>query len=388
MKWREEFTRDVARVLMEQYSSVADALFELVDNPIDFRRRRRVLEITVDVDKERDLIVVEDHGGAGMDADGIAQWLRWGDRSARQSKSTDIGRWRVGGKAACGYLADRLEMYAKAADKSDVWFLRDEGWASRSEAADWGDPEPLPRDVPLPRSLRSQPKDDGYVRIELSRLRPRVYNIEDLRWHLSNTYRRLLERGEIAIAVNDQRAEPLRLPRSSAFDDVPIDLRTASGRRVLGWVGRLDRDAVVGPSARRRIQGGMRCLYQGRLVRDGEYFGHGGGDTKGSLASLIGEVEVGFVQPNIMKTDFDRSSREWAEVEAVMHEFLGPIVREFQKSTERRPATREERKCLSSVCDELAEAFRKLQENRSWAGPSGRAERTSGAGRCRSRPTC
>jgi len=111
----------------------------------------------------------------------------------------------------------------------------------------------------------------------------------------------------------------------------------------------------------------MRCLYQGRLVRDGEYFGHGGGDTKGSLASLIGEVELGFVQPNIMKTDFDRSSREWAEVEAAMHKFLSPIVREFQKSTEKRPATREERKCLGSVCDELAEAFRKLQEDRLWA---------------------
>ena len=53
MAWKEELSRDIARVLMEQYSSVADALFELVDNPIDFRRRGRVPEITVEIDRER-----------------------------------------------------------------------------------------------------------------------------------------------------------------------------------------------------------------------------------------------------------------------------------------------------------------------------------------------
>src|SRR3989304_6524637 len=102
MAGREEFSRDLARVLMEQYSSVADALFELVDNPIDFRRRGRVLGITVEVDKERDLIVVEDHGGAGMDDRSIAQWLKWGDRAGRPVKTGDIGRWRGGGQGGGG----------------------------------------------------------------------------------------------------------------------------------------------------------------------------------------------------------------------------------------------------------------------------------------------
>ena len=105
----------------------------------------------------------------------------------------------------------------------------------------------------------------------------------------------------------------------------------------------------------------------GRLIRDGEYFGHAG-DTKGSLASLIGEVELGFAQPNIMKTDFDRSSQEWGEVEAAMHGFLTPIVREFQKAGDKRGVTREERKALGAVCEELAETFRRLQENRLWTG--------------------
>ncbi len=364
MLWKEEFGREVVRVLMEQYSSVADALFELVDNPIDFRRGRR-LEITVAVDKNRGVIVVEDHGGAGMDADGIAHWLKWG--SGRERRPTDISRWRVGGKAACGYLADRLVMYAKATGSSDVWFFEDEAWSTRSEAAVWGEPEPLPKDVPLPRSLAGRPDEDGYVRIELSCLRQNFYNIEDLRWELGNTYRALLERGDVAISVGGQPVEPLHLPRSSRFNDVPIDLRTESGHRVRGWAGRLDRDSVVGPSTRRRIQGGIRCLYQGRLVRGGEYFGHAG-DAKGSLASLIGEVELRFVSPNLMKTDFNRGSPEWAEVHAVMKPFMAPIIREFQEAAEKRSYTREERKALRTVCEEVGEVFRRLQQHRSWAG--------------------
>ncbi len=42
---------------------------------------------------------------------------------------------------------------------------------------------------------------------------------------------------------------------------------------------------------------------------------------------------------------------------------VAPIVREFQKAGEKTGATREQRKALSGVCDELAEAFR---EDRSW----------------------
>ena len=86
MQWKEEFSRDLARVLMEQYSSVADALFELVDNPVDFRRRGTPLEVTIEVDKEQDSIVVEDHGGAGMDEKAIAQWLKWGIGQRDRSK--------------------------------------------------------------------------------------------------------------------------------------------------------------------------------------------------------------------------------------------------------------------------------------------------------------
>jgi hypothetical protein len=82
---------------------------------------------------------------------------------------------------------------------------------------------------------------------------------------------------------------------------------------------------------------------------------------------LIGEVELGLVQPNIMKTDFDRGSPEWAEVHALMNQSLAPVVRDFQRAGDRSHPSREEKKSLGTVCDELAQAFLKLREDRTWA---------------------
>jgi hypothetical protein len=374
-RWQERISRNLAQVAMEAFPTAAHALFELVDNPIDFRRGRK-LDIYVEVDKAGDTIVVEDHGGAGMDAVGIADWLNWG--SGRARRLTDIGQYRQGGKAACGYLADSLVLWAKAAGSDDVWMFEDNDWRGRTEAKDWGEPQPVPSSVPLPRTLQDRPKEDGYVRIELSRLRPHRYDLADLHWKLSSTYRRLLEEGAISIKLNGVTIEPLDLPLSTASEVLSIHFKTSFGRRVRGWVGRLDRDAVVGVSAKRRIPGGMRCFYQGRLIREGEYFGHHG-EGKGALASLIGEVELGFVQPTPQKTDFHRDSPEWQEVEKTMHGLLGPVVAALRGAADKRPATREARKTLAQVCHELSEAFRKLQEETMW--PDGRTSvgpRTSG----------
>ena len=75
--WKETSSRGLAKGAMNQYSTVAEALFEIIDNPIDYRFGRK-LNIDICVQKSDDLVVVEDTGGEGMDADGIQDWLNWG----------------------------------------------------------------------------------------------------------------------------------------------------------------------------------------------------------------------------------------------------------------------------------------------------------------------
>ena len=62
-----------------------------------------------------------------------------------------------------------------------------------------------------------------------------------------------------------------------------------------------------------------------------------------------------------------------------MKPFLAPIVKEFRAAGETRKASRKERKSLNDVCEELAEAFQRMQQTERWSGagnpPSGPAER-------------
>ena len=72
--WQETISRGVAIALMNNFTSVAEALRELVDNAIDYRwGQPLVTEITED--KRRHMVVVESDGGRGMGAEEIQVWL-------------------------------------------------------------------------------------------------------------------------------------------------------------------------------------------------------------------------------------------------------------------------------------------------------------------------
>ena len=354
--WKEEISRGLAQSAMDSFPTFADAAAELIDNPIDFRYGRK-LTIRVSVEKAKDLMVFEDFGGEGMDAEGIADWLKWGTGRAHQKG--DISLYRQGGKGACGYLADSLALYAKRAGSEDAWKIEDSDWRSRAVEKNWGQPSPVADKRALPASVAGCPVDQGIVRIELRQLRPNYMNTEALKWRLSSMYRRLIDAGEVTIWLGEDKVEPLELPLSTADKKREIDLKTVSGHRIRGWVGRLDRDALVIPKGKFHVKAGLRCYYQKRLIVDGQAFGHNLGG-KGLLESLIGEVDLNFVKPIPNKTDFNRSSPEWAEAEHALFECLAPIVAELRRAGERRPITREEKKLLSKVCDDLGEALRRL----------------------------
>lgn len=341
---------------MEDFPTAADAFFELVDNPIDYRRGRQ-LAVSIDIDKERDRAVVHDTHGEGMDAEGIADWLHWG--TGHPHTGGDIGRYHKGGKAACGYLADSVRIFARRAGQVEVWMFEDGDWKTGTDWKDYGDA--IPYAGKLPHELAFLPPSDGFTRIELSKLvKQRRYDLARLKWRLSNTYRKLLKDGALTIALNGQPIEPLPLTLSSAFQRREIDIRLQSGRRIRGWVGRLDRDALMSSY---RLQGGIRCLFQGRMISEGQYFGHVA-EGKGLLASLIGEVELSHLRPLSNKVGFQTDSDDWFEVEQAMHEWLKPVIAEFRRAGDAQPITREERKRVGQVRRQLTEALKNLTSGR------------------------
>lgn len=351
--WKETSSRKLAQVAMNDFPTAADAFFEIIDNPLDYRHGRHI-DIDVEASKEIDRVVVEDRGGDGMDDAGIADWLQWG--TGHPHLATDIGRFHKGGKAACGYLADSIRITVRRSGRDEVWMFFDEHWRTREDWADFGTPEP--HRERLPRHLADLPPGTGFTRIELSNLdTDHRYNLDRLKWVIGNTYRRLIEEGAATIRLNGTEIEPLALPLSSAFPRRKVHVTLPSGKKVHGWVGRLDRDATKpGPN---RIPGGLRCLYQGRLIIDGQFFGHHA-EGKGLLASLIGEIDLDFVPPLSNKTDFQRGSAAWEEVEAAMHDELAPIITEFRRAAEAQPVTFEEKKRVAAVRRSLEEAIRQF----------------------------
>lgn len=347
---KERISRNLLRAYMANFKSVPDALLELVDNAFDefdgFHGGTR-LEVTIKMTK--DSIIVENLGGKGMGPKELNDWLNWG----APIKTDKIGEWGQGGKAAMGYLGRAWKVHTKRWDQPWLWEIREENWDDASSDEKTYEAVPINRD--------EQFEGRGYCKFEIKNLKKRRQDTNRIKTVLSNIYKQYLEEGKSSIFVNGEPVNPLELPLYEGFEKQYFKKKTSQGWWIKGWIGRLKRDVRVrvGP----RITGGMRLLRKGRLICDGEYFGHRDFRHKASLGTLIGEVELTTkvpVLPN--KTGFDTDSPEWDESREVMYEFLKPHIEALLKQKEAETVTREEKKRVSQVRSLMIEAFKRLSK--------------------------
>src|SRR5439155_14508131 len=296
--------------LFRNYSSGTEAIQELIDNSVDENLQGRRLNIDVNVSGKA--IEIVDRGGKGMGADRLNRFFRWG-ASEKAGHEGKLGRYGQGGKAAMGYLGRSFTLTAKAAGDPEAYELVETDWHDRRAGVKTWTPKLVPSPVPV---------EEGYVAIRIANLLARRINKDTLRERLGDVYRELLREGKCGIAVNGQGVLPLDLPLYDAYPMQKFDATIAARMRVRGWFGRLKADM-----AKHGRRGGIRCTVNGRLIKDGEFFGHPGPTFKQSLNQLIGVIEIPFVPLNMNKTEFDRDSREWLAVEQYMHVALEDIIR-------------------------------------------------------------
>jgi hypothetical protein len=342
--WEERITRGVATALMSNFKSAADALNELVDNAVNYRWGQQ-LHVSVSYDR-KDLLVVESDGGRGMGASEIGTWLCWGEGDSHGAM--DISRYHQGGKAASGFLGNKVRMWAKHKGENEVWLFEDEDWAQRSAPKNYGAPVRVAQ-AALPATMRSLDLDRGHVRIEISRLKSgRSKNLQVLGKHLASTYKVLLEEGKVSIEVDGQPVLPLAIPLSTAVDRVEIEVKLSKGRSAHGWAGRLNKAELTS-----NLGSGLRLLHSGRLICDGEWFGynHSG---KGALDSLIGELHLERFTPIPNKTNFmERSDDVWEELSAGVKQQLQPLIAELRAGADERRVTKKEKQVAREVSEEL-----------------------------------
>jgi DNA-binding CsgD family transcriptional regulator len=171
------------------------------------------------------------------------------------------------------------------------------------------------------------PHELGYVRIRIDEVDKRI-DLKRLGQRLADTYCLLLERGDLQIMLNGALLKP-----RSLGEIVRKDFRVRAASTIItGWVGTVD------PAKRTEdFVAGLRCYRLGRLVKDGEFFGHPTPAQEPGMAQLIGEVEVPRVPLTINKSDFDRDSDAWVDIERRLHRLLKPLVRELSRQTESPP---------------------------------------------------
>jgi hypothetical protein len=193
------------------------------------------------------------------------------------------------------------------------------------------------------------------VRVRIDAVDKRI-DLKRLTSRLAETYRPLLQGGQVHCTLNGHRLQPQPMPTLEHRD---FRVR-AGGVTLVGWVGLL-------PPGGAGIEPGMRCYRLGRLVAGGEWFGHPGPAQSPGLARLVGEVEIPRLPLTMNKSDFDRGDPSWRGVEQRLHQVLSPIVRRLSRE-EQPPPPASAVKAAEQVRKLLGQALRLLERNELFEG--------------------
>lgn len=312
---QERIAPEITASLFSNYRSSADAVMELVDNSVDSRIPGTPLRVTI-VTRPLSL-VVETEGGQGMGLKELERnYLRWGG-SPKRGRNL-IGQYGQGGKAAIGHLGTRFSVEASRPGDAVSWKFTDEDYRDRRRL----------KTYEVTEVGKRTDQASGYVRIRIDGVDKRI-DPRRLQARLAAAYRPLLEGGDLDLTFNTNRVSA---PPVVAVDRRDISVNAAGGR-IKGWAG-------VAPPERGSPGWvpGLRCYRLGRLIAEGEFFGHPTPAQAPGMARLMGEVDLPHVPLTMNKSDFDRDSPGWVAVETRMFKELGPLARRLAREDEAPPS--------------------------------------------------
>ena len=356
----ESIGRPAILALANNYPNMTDALMEIIDNPFDYRRGRK-LTVHVSVDKKRGQISVLDIGGEGMDDEGLKDWIQWG--TGHSHTADHIGQYHVGGKLASVYLGESLEIICRRAGSSNIYQLHDPNWGSRTTASVLPVKQLDGASASWRHSCLSDiPSDSGFTLVKLDGLANHRYERALLLEHLASTYRELISTGACIITLDGETVEPLVVPESATHANKTVvipKMTLAPDVSVKGRIWVMDRDRI--PNRRGvSIKAGIRTLFNGRLITQGEEFGHNLGG-KGSLQRLMGEIYIDGLKPTADKSKWLTSDPNWEVLSTFMRDKMQPLVVFLNNLSESTPVPRAQRKRTEAVRRDLAEAFKQLE---------------------------
>ncbi|MCJ7804203.1 ATP-binding protein [Patescibacteria group bacterium] len=311
---------NIITALYKNFTNQYIAIEELIDNAIDDRIVGKTLTVNIYIDNEK--ITISNLNGKGMDHEDLVSFFQWG----KSSKTSKIGRFGQGGKAALGYLCKSWTLRTKAINSKYEYFIEIENWEDRSKGLKHIAPKVM-------STLRSS--EESIVKFELRELK-RDIDYKKLINELKEIYRPLIINHEVNFFVNDIELDILPVnydegTLTSFKDKIPIG---DSQYEISGEYG------IV--SDTKSLRGGIRCYQYNRLIIQNEYFGHSTPHARWALERLSGDLYIDFPVDLLMnKTNVNRDSEEWKAISTKMYDELKGIIRQLQEY--REPSTHEKR---------------------------------------------
>lgn len=284
------------------YRDAQQAILELIDNAVDNRIEGKPLTVRIRVNRNE--IAVSNQSGKGLTQEGLKKFFVWG---YSEKTSQEIGFYGVGGKAAMGYLGRSMEVVCSPGGSAEEYRVVDPDWKSSDE--EWKNHT---------GEIRSAANKEGYFRVKIGDLEKEV-NAAALAARLANIYRPLLLEKKVLLFVNSKAIEPMEIKYEQDlpnFQQQAFTIQTRFGNDIEMIVGLL--------SPGQRVNPGIRCYYRGRLIEDGEFFGHPTPAQLPQASRLIGEAHLDFVPVMSNKANFIRNSLFWEHASLRIHGVLMP----------------------------------------------------------------
>jgi len=308
----------------------AQAIAELVDNSIDEMFDDRELQVAINIDGEA--ITVADNA-KGMTEASVNNAMKL----AYSEKQGKLGEFGLGLKTACLSLGEEFTIITKnyltqkeyrVTFNESEWKCANAGWS-------------------LQLYESSAPTDDHYTVVRITRLKkfnPNLHNY--IKSDLEKRFSPFINDGRVKIVVNKKTCapDPIEIIESSKKHFV---ISLSSGIKISGWYGLLKQGSNKGLY-------GFTTFRRGRMITAYDKIAIGEHPT---ISRIVGDIHLDHVPVTTAKREFEKSSKEYIEVEEALKEELREIVKQARQKASEEKITRDVIERLQTWEDKIAEAM-------------------------------
>jgi len=310
--------------------SPAQAIAELVDNSIDEMFDDHELQVAISINGEA--ITVADNA-RGMDETGISNAMRL----AHSDKQGKLGEFGLGLKTACLSLGEEFTIITKS-------YLTHREYRIRFNEAEW---KCANAGWKLPLQSTDSLTDDHYTVVRISKLKkfyPNLHNF--IRADIQKRFSPFISEGKVKIIVNKIICAPDQSELLEGSRKTFI-LNLKSGHKISGWYGLLKQGSNKGFY-------GFTTFRRGRMITAYDKIAIGEHPT---ISRIVGEIRMDHVPVTTAKREFERSSKEYAEVENALREELRDIIRLARQKANEEKVTKDIVEKLQIWESKIAEAI-------------------------------